>query len=75
MERLAKQRRVARPARASRVKLAMAAAVAGAQASWRGEMNAWALSMPSRARPTVMPARAAAAAAVGARRDRRAATG
>jgi hypothetical protein len=31
-------------------------------------MNAWALSMPSRARPTVMPARAAAAAAVGARR-------
>jgi hypothetical protein len=33
MERLAKQRRVARPARASRVKLAMAAAVAGAQAS------------------------------------------
>ena len=63
--RVARQRRAARPASVTRVRLALAATMTGAHTYDPGLVSAWPVMMPSRVRSATTAARAATAAAVG----------
>src|SRR5687768_6615371 len=65
--RAARQRRAARPASRTRVRLALAATMTGAHTYDPGLVSAWPVMMPSRVRSATTAARAATAAAVGGR--------
>ena len=65
--RVARQRRAARPASVTRVRLALAATMTGAHIYDPGLVSAWPVMMPSRVRSATTAARAATAAAVGGR--------